>query len=62
MALLEFGFGDMELNRIQGRCASDNKSSERVMQKAGMMFERMIPPYAGSGDAFPQKLFAVMQE
>lgn len=62
MALLEFGFGDMELNRIQGRCAPDNKSSERVMQKAGMMFERMIPPYAGSGDAFPQKLFAVMQE
>jgi ribosomal-protein-alanine N-acetyltransferase len=61
MALLKFGFGDMELNRIQGRCAPDNKSSERVMQKAGMKFDRMITPYAGSDDVSRQKLFAVMQ-
>jgi hypothetical protein len=62
MALLDFGFGDMGLNRIQGRCAFDDKSSERVLQKAGMKFERTTPPNAGSGDASRQKLFAVMQD
>ena len=41
-ALIEFGFGDMGLARIEARCDPDNKSSERVMQKAGMTFERMI--------------------
>ncbi len=29
MALLEFGFGDMGLNRIQGRCAPDKRVRKR---------------------------------
>jgi len=62
MALLGFGFGDMGLTRIQGRCAPDNRSSERVMQKAGMKFERMIQSGAGSGEASrTEKLFVVMR-
>lgn len=40
--LLKFGFDDIGLSRIQARCSPDNTSSERVMLKAGMHFERMI--------------------
>jgi ribosomal-protein-alanine N-acetyltransferase len=35
-ALLNFGFTDLGLLRIQARCEPDNLSSERVMQKIGM--------------------------
>jgi ribosomal-protein-alanine N-acetyltransferase len=41
-AILEFGFKDLALKRIQARCAIDNVASERVMQKAGMRFERVL--------------------
>jgi RimJ/RimL family protein N-acetyltransferase len=41
-ALLEFGFTDLALDKIQGRCPPDNPASERVLQKVGMRFERMI--------------------
>jgi [ribosomal protein S5]-alanine N-acetyltransferase len=61
-ALLGFGFGDIGLTRIQGRCAPDNKRSERVMQKAGMKFERMIRSDAGSDNASrAEQLFGIMQ-
>lgn len=40
---------------------SRQESSETVLQRAEMKFERMIHPYAGSGDASRQKLFAVIQ-
>lgn len=35
-ALLEFGFGDLDLNRIQARHITRNPSSGRVMEKLGM--------------------------
>jgi ribosomal-protein-alanine N-acetyltransferase len=59
-AILKFGFSDLRLTRIQGRCAPDNVSSERVMQKAGLKFERMI---AAGGESSPQeKLYAISRE
>jgi RimJ/RimL family protein N-acetyltransferase len=64
-ALLEFGFGDIGLARIariQARCASDNTGSERVMQKAGMTFDRMIPSCEASKDGSRRdKLYAVIR-
>ena len=61
-ALLGFGFGEMGLVRIQGRCAPDNKGSERVMQKAGMKFERMIPSVAAPDDTSRrEKLFVMIR-
>jgi ribosomal-protein-alanine N-acetyltransferase len=61
-ALLEFGFGDIGLARIQARCASDNTNSERVMQKAGMTFERMIPSHEPLKDGSCRaKLYAVIR-
>ena len=61
-ALIEFGFGDMGLARIEARCDPDNKSSERVMQKAGMTFERMIFSCGASKDGSRRdKLYAVIR-
>jgi ribosomal-protein-alanine N-acetyltransferase len=60
-AVLKFGFEDIGLARIQARCGPDNESSERVMQKAGMKFERMISTEI-SKDAFrDEKLYAIMR-
>jgi ribosomal-protein-alanine N-acetyltransferase len=59
-AVLKFGFGDVRLTRIQGRCAPENVSSERVMQKAGLKFERMIAA-AGEGSQ-EDKLYAITRE
>lgn len=40
--IIEFGFDNMNLVRIQARCFVGNLASERVMQKAGMSFEGII--------------------
>lgn len=59
-ALLKFGFRDIGLTRIQGRCEPENLGSERVMQKAGMKFEGFIEHAPFSNDPSPkQKLYAI---
>jgi ribosomal-protein-alanine N-acetyltransferase len=59
-AVLKFGFGDIRLTRIQARCAPGNLSSERVIQKAGLKFDRMI---AGAENNSPEdKLYAISRE
>lgn len=61
-AVLEFGFEDIGLDRILARCAPDNTSSERVMQKAGMTFERMISSSGAWKDgSCRDKLYAVIR-
>ena len=59
-AALKFGFGDLKLTRIQGRCPLENLGSERVMQKAGLKFERMVAPSAGGSSQ--DKLYAISRE
>jgi [ribosomal protein S5]-alanine N-acetyltransferase len=59
-AMLKFGFGDLKLTRIQGRCSPENVASERVMQKAGFKFERMIA--ATTGGSSEEKLYALTRE
>jgi ribosomal-protein-alanine N-acetyltransferase len=59
-AVLKFGFADVRLTRIQGRCAPGNPGSERVMQKAGLKFDRMI---AGAEEGSREdKLYAISRE
>jgi RimJ/RimL family protein N-acetyltransferase len=59
-AVLAYGFADLDLNRIQARCALDNPTSERVMQKAHMKFEQMIKSDSGfAGEVGQQKLYAI---
>jgi ribosomal-protein-alanine N-acetyltransferase len=59
-AVLKFGFDDIKLTRIQARCAAENVSSERVMVKAGLRFERMIADAAA--DSAQQRLHAISRE
>ena len=59
-AVLKFGFDEIKLTRIQGRCPPDNLSSERVLQKAGLRFERMIA--AAVKDLPAEKLYAMSRE
>ena len=59
-AVLKFGFDEIKLTRIQGRCGPENVSSERVLQNAGLKFERTI---AGVSQGSPgEKLYATSRE
>jgi [ribosomal protein S5]-alanine N-acetyltransferase len=40
--IINFGFNNMNLNRIEARCVIENGGSERVMQKVGMTHEGII--------------------
>ncbi|MCP3031556.1 GNAT family N-acetyltransferase [Halobacillus sp. A1] len=37
--LIQFGFTELKLERIQARCMAENIGSQKVMEKAGMSFE-----------------------
>jgi ribosomal-protein-alanine N-acetyltransferase len=41
--VLQYGFNDMGLRRIQAVCDVDNRRSFRTMEKLGMARERMLP-------------------
>jgi ribosomal-protein-alanine N-acetyltransferase len=61
-AALEFGFSDLGLRIIAARCDLDNRSSERVMQKSGLVFDRMIRSTTSSGDrSSDEKLYAIVR-
>ncbi len=60
VAILEFGFCELRLTRIQARCAPENVSSEHVMRKAGLKFEQMIA--ASKENSSEERLFAISRE
>ncbi|SFB07395.1 MULTISPECIES: GNAT family N-acetyltransferase [unclassified Bacillus (in: firmicutes)] len=41
-AIIDFGFKNMDLVRIQARCFVENIGSERVMEKTGMEYEGIL--------------------
>ncbi|PQP80912.1 N-acetyltransferase [Paenibacillus sp. PCH8] len=43
--LLQFGFADLDLRRVEARCYEANVSSERILCKIGMSFERTLPSF-----------------
>jgi ribosomal-protein-alanine N-acetyltransferase len=62
-ALLKFGFGELGLVRILARCDTENVSSERVMVKVGMKFERLLERSSSSKDPRPeQKLYSIQKK
>ena len=44
-AIIQFGFGYWQLNRIEGTCMVENRASSRVMEKAGMTLEGVLRKY-----------------
>jgi ribosomal-protein-alanine N-acetyltransferase len=43
--LLEFGFAELNLCKVEARCYEANVSSERVLCKSGMIYERTLPSF-----------------
>lgn len=43
--LLTFGFDELHLWRVEARCYEANRSSERVLLKMGMLYERSLPAF-----------------
>ncbi|CAM3052758.1 GNAT family N-acetyltransferase [Flavobacterium frigoris] len=54
--VLDFGFDDLNLHRIQAGCAVDNMGSIKVLEKAGMLREgrgrQLLPLKSGWSDNF----------
>ncbi|MEO2204688.1 GNAT family protein [Paenibacillus pabuli] len=40
--IIQFGFEEVGLERIQARCMVDNTGSAKVMEKVGMKFEPLL--------------------
>lgn len=45
LAVLEFGFNVLELNRADGKYIVENAASRRVMEKCGMTYEGVLRSY-----------------
>jgi ribosomal-protein-alanine N-acetyltransferase len=49
-AVLDYGFSALQLARIEAKCFSTNAASIRVLEKAGLLLERVLPGYIVDDD------------
>ena len=62
-AILHYGFTELHLERIQARCFTENIGSERVMQKAGMVYEgTMRKAKLSKGTYYNLKMYSMIRE
>ncbi len=50
--VVEWGFGELRLHRVEARCLPRNRGSSRVMEKAGMCHEGTLRGYIRKGDRY----------
>ena len=61
-AIIQFGFGYWQLNRIEGTCMVENRASARVMEKAGMTLEGVLRKYVYvKGQFHDMKLYSILR-
>ncbi|PCL91573.1 GNAT family N-acetyltransferase [Paenibacillus lautus] len=61
--ILEFGFNELGLVRIEARCHLDNIGSARVMEKTGMRFEGVLRRHIWAKGAFQDvKLYSIIKD
>ena len=61
-AVVQFGFAQWNLNRIEARCLVENVASARVMEKLGMRFEGTLRQQIHIKGAFRDlKIYAVLK-
>lgn len=62
-AIIEFGFREMLLNRIVGRCEVNNVASARVMEKVGMQLEGILRQQLFvKGRYWDLKIYSILRE
>jgi [ribosomal protein S5]-alanine N-acetyltransferase len=62
-AMMEFGFREMQLNRIEGKCKADNIASARVMEKVGMKLEGILRQQIFvKGEYWDLKMYSILRE
>jgi len=62
-AMMEFGFREMLLNRIQGKCQVDNIGSARVMEKVGMQLEGILRQQLFvKGEYWDLKIYSILRD
>lgn len=62
-AVVEFGFREMGLNRIQAHHFTRNPASGRVMRKIGMRYEGHLRQWVRKGDGFEDAdAYAILRE
>ncbi|WP_293132228.1 GNAT family protein [Microcoleus sp. bin38.metabat.b11b12b14.051] len=62
-AIIEFGFREMLLNRIMGRCEVNNIASARVMEKVGMQLEGILRQQVFvKGQYWDLKIYSILRE
>ena len=61
-ALISYGFGRLNLNRLEARCIAENAASARVMEKAGMRYEGTLRQREYIKGAYRDiKLYAILK-
>lgn len=61
--IIEFGFNELNLVRIEARCHPDNIGSARVMEKTGMEFEGILRRHIfAKGDYQDVKIYAIIKD
>lgn len=59
---IRFGFEEMDLNRVEARCLTENAASARVMEKCGMRFEGVLRQHLlAKGRFHDVKLHAILR-
>ena len=62
-ALIDYGFNELNLERIYARCFAENIASERVMQKVGMTYEGTLRKgIFAKGAHHDLKIYAILRE
>lgn len=60
-AIIKYSFDDLSLNRVQA--LTSNPASERVLTKAGMVYEGTLRQYFRMGNiSWDVKMYAILRE
>ncbi len=62
-AVINFGFSNMPLNRIEARCEPENIASARVLEKIGMKYEGLLRQHIYSkGTYHDLKMYSILKQ
>ncbi len=56
-SIIDFSFSNLKLYRIEAHCMIENKASARVLEKAGMKYERTLREFAKVKNKFISAMF-----